>query len=190
MAIMVVGLVLMLGTHSARIVAPGFREAAVARIGEGPYKGLYALVALAGLVLVVWGFARAGEDPVFLYAPPSWGRHLAMALMIPALILVFSSLFPASGIKRFVVHPLLAATILWATAHLFANGDLAGVLLFGAILVWAVIDRIAQPQGMAFQATVGAFGKWDWAAVAAGIALYIVLIAGLHYWLFGVSPIV
>jgi uncharacterized membrane protein len=188
MAMMIVGLLLMLGIHSAKVVAPGVREAAVARLGEGPYRGLYSLVALVGLVLVVWGFARAWEAPVFLYTPPSWGRHLAMAAMIPALILVFASLFPAGGIKRFVGHPLLTATMLWALAHLFANGDLAGVVLFGAILVWAVIDRLAQPA--AAEATSGAFGKWDLAAVLHGIVLYIVLIAGLHYWLFGVSPIV
>jgi uncharacterized membrane protein len=190
MSMLIVGLVLMLGTHSAKVVAPGMRDAAVARLGDGPYKGIYSLISLVGLILVVWGFARAWEAPVFLYTPPSWGRHLAMALMIPALILVFASLFPASGIKRFVTHPLLLATMLWALAHLFANGDLAGVVLFGAILVWAVVDRIAQPKEAKTEVTGGAFGKWDVAAVLAGIALYIVLIAGLHYWLFGISPIV
>jgi uncharacterized membrane protein len=190
MAMMIVGLVLMLGIHSVKVVAPDWRETAIARVGDGPYKGLYSLISLIGLVLVVWGFARAWEAPVFVYTPPSWGRHVAMALMIPALILVFASVFPARGIKRFVAHPLLTATVLWSIAHLFANGDLAGVLLFGAILVWAVIDRLAQPRQPEADAATSAIGKWDFAAVLTGVALYIVLIAGLHYWLFGVSPIV
>ena len=190
MAMMIVGLVLMLGTHSVKVVAPGWREAAIARLGEGTYKGLYSAISVVGLVLVVWGFARAWEVPSFVYTPPLWGRHVAMALMIPALILAFVSVFPAGGIKRFVSHPLLWATALWALAHLFANGDLAGVVLFGAILAWAVIDWIAQPNLSESGAATGAFGKWDFAAVLAGVAFYIVLIAGLHYWLFGVSPIV
>lgn len=189
MTLLIVGLVLMLGIHSAKVVAPGMREAAVARLGDGPYKGIYSLVSLVGLVLVGWGFARAWEAPVFLYTPPSWGRHLALAVMIPALILVFASLFPASGIKRFVTHPLLLATMLWALAHLFANGDLAGVVLFGAILLWAVVDRFAQPKEAEAEVAGIGFGGWDLAAILAGIALYVVLIAGLHYWLFGVSPI-
>jgi uncharacterized membrane protein len=190
MAMMIAGLVLMLGIHSVKLVAPNWREAAIARLGEGPYKGLYSVISLVGLALVVWGFARAWEAPVFVYTPPGWGRHVAMALMIPALILVFASVFPALGIKRFVAHPLLSATALWSVAHLFANGDLAGVVLFGAILVWAVIDRLAQPRQAEAEVATGAFGKSDFAAVLAGVALYIVLIAGLHYWLFGVSPIV
>ena len=190
MAIMVVGLVLMLGIHSVKVAAPGWREAAIARLGDGPYKGLYSLISLIGLVLVIWGFTRASEAPVFVYTPPSWGRHVAVALMVPALILVFASASPALGIKRFVAHPLLSATALWAVAHLFANGGLAGVMLFGAILAWVVIDWIAQPLRSQAESATGAFGKWDFAAVLAGIALYIVLIAGLHYWLFGVSPIV
>jgi len=189
MAIMIAGLVLMLGIHSVKPTAPNWREAAIARVGDGPYKGLYSLISLIGLALIVWGFGRAWEAPTFVYTPPGWGRHVAMALMIPALILVFASIFPAHGIKRFVAHPLLFATALWSVAHLFANGDLAGVVLFGAILAWALIDRIAQPLRLEAEAETGTFGKWDFAAVLAGVALYIVLVAGLHYWLFGVSPI-
>jgi uncharacterized membrane protein len=189
MAILVLGLVVMLGVHSVKAVAPDWCKLAIARFGEGLYKGLYSLVSLVGLALIVWGFARAWQAPVFVYTPPTWGRHLAMALMIPALILSFASVFPAGGIKRFVRHPLLLATMLWAIAHLLANGDLAGVVLFGAFLAWGVFDRMMQPEAQAGQ-EAGDFGKSDLVAVIAGIALYIVLIAGLHYWLFGVSPIV
>ena len=189
MAILVLGLVVMLGVHSVKAVTPDWRELAISRFGEGLYKGLYSLVSLVGLALIVWGFARAWQAPVFVYTPPTWGRHLAMALMIPALILSFASVVPPGGIKRFVRHPLLLATMLWALAHLLANGDLAGVMLFGAFLAWAVFDRVMQPEAHAAEEE-GGFGKWDLVAVIAGIALYIVLIAGLHYWLFGVSPIV
>jgi len=190
MAMLVLGLLVMLGMHSIKIAAPQWRDAAVARLGEAPYRGLYSVVSLVGLVLIVWGFSRAWEAPAFVYTPPGWGRHLAMALMIPAAILAFASVFPANGIKGYVAHPLLTATGLWALSHLFANGDLAGVVLFGAFLAWAVVDWVAQPGTPEPGRASGGFGKWDVAAILAGIAVYIVLIAGLHYLLFGVSPIV
>ena len=75
MAILIVGLVIMLGVHSIKIVAPGWRAAMMARFGEGPYKGVYSLAAALGLVLIVWGFVRAWDDPVFLYTPPIWARR-------------------------------------------------------------------------------------------------------------------
>lgn len=189
MAVLILGLVAILGLHFLKVVAPAGRGALISRIGEGPYKGLYSLISLLGLVLIVWGFDRAWQDPVFLYTPPSWGRHVAMALMIPALILVFASIFPARWIGRTVKHRLLTATMLWAVAHLLANGDLAGIVLFGAFLVWAVIDLILQPAVPSPTTAESGFGTGDIAAILAGVALYAALIAGLHFWLFGVSPI-
>ena len=189
MAALILGLVLVIGIHSLKIVAPAWRAGLVARLGEGTFRGVYSLISALGLVLVVWGFALAWENPVFIYTPPSWGRHLAMALMLLALILVFASLFPAGWIKRIIVHPLVTATMLWALAHLFANGDLAGVVIFAAFLIWAVVDRVFQPSTTTSAKTGNAFEIWDIAAIVAGIALYAALLAGLHFWLFGVSPI-
>jgi uncharacterized membrane protein len=188
MATLILGLIVVLGTHLLKVFAPGWRLALVNRLGDGPYKGLYSAVSLIGLVLIVWGFGRAWQDPTFVYAPPSWGRHVAMTLMVPALILVFSSVFPAHWIKRYVGHPLLAATVLWAVAHLFANGDLAGVVLFAAFLIWALVDRFMQPPAGP-SAAPAVPGKGDYTAIAAGLALYAALVGGLHFWLFGVSPV-
>jgi len=39
--------------------------------------------------------------------------------------------------------PMLVAVKIWALAHLLANGDAGGMLLFGSFLAWAVFDRIA-----------------------------------------------
>jgi uncharacterized membrane protein len=189
MTILILGLIVVLGTHSLKVFAPAWRLALVNRLGDGPYKAVNSLVSLIGLILIVWGFGLAWQDPAFVYAPPSWGRHVAMALMVPALILAFASGFPASWIKRYVAHPLLAATMLWAVAHLFANGDLAGVVLFAAILIWAVVDRLFQSAAPAPAAVPTAPGKGDYAAIAAGLALYAALVGGLHFWLFGVSPV-
>ena len=187
-AILVLGLVLLLGGHSLRMVAPAGRDALAARLGDGPYKGLYSLVALVGFVLVVWGFSTASADYVPVYLPPAGLRHLTMALVLVALILAVASVLPPGRISRAVRHPLLVGAILWALGHLFVNGDLAGVVLFGAFLVWAVADLAVQTARPA-PAPVPPSATSDVAAVVVGAALYGLLLWRLHAWLFGVSPL-
>ena len=188
MAFLAVGLVLFLGAHSIRLAAPGLRDGMVGQFGLGPYKALYSIASLAGIILIVWGFARASEDPRYLYFPPGWARHVAETLMLPALILLVASLLPGGRIKRAVRHPLLIAAILWAVAHLFVNGDLAGVVLFGAVLIWAAADFLVERSRPAAGISVAPSLTYDVVAVVAGIGLYAVLVWRLHFWLFGVSP--
>jgi uncharacterized membrane protein len=187
-AILVLGLILFLGGHSLRIVAPAGRDALAARLGDGPYKGLHSLVALIGFVLVVWGFSLASADYVPVHSPPAGLRHLTMALVFVALVLAVASTLPPGRISRAVRHPLLVGTILWALGHLFVNGDLAGIVLFGAFLAWAVVDLATQAVRPA-PAPVAASAASDVAAVVVGAALYGLLLWRLHAWLFGVSPL-
>ena len=142
MLVLLLGLVLFLGVHSVRIVAPAWREAMIARRGDNAWKGLYSLVAGLGLVLIVWGYGLARLDPVVLYAPPLWARHIALVLMMPVVVMLAAAYIPGR-IKSALKHPMLAAVKLWAVAHLIANGTLADVLLFGSLLAWAVVDRIS-----------------------------------------------
>ena len=84
-----------------------------------PYKGVVALISLAGFILIVFGASalRGSEANAVLWYPPLWGRHLAITLMLPAFILLSSSYIP-SHIRDAVRHPMLTATIVWAAAHL------------------------------------------------------------------------
>jgi uncharacterized membrane protein len=141
LAVLVIGLAVFLGAH-VFVTRRDARAALIARIGEWPYKGLFALVSLLGLVLIVWGFGRylhAGY--IQLWSPPTWMRHVTVALVWPAAILVTAAYIPGD-IKRTLKHPMLAGIKLWALAHLLSNGDLGGIILFGSILAWAVFDRI------------------------------------------------
>ena len=88
MTILVLGLVIFLGLHSTRIVSESGRERAIARIGEGPWKGIYSALSVIGFVLIVWGFARARYDAPQLWTPPAGARHITMLLMLVALISV------------------------------------------------------------------------------------------------------
>jgi uncharacterized membrane protein len=60
-----------------------------------------------------------------------------------AIICVVAAYVPGN-IKRVLKHPMLVGVKTWAVAHLIANGDLAGIVLFTAVLAWAVISRISQ----------------------------------------------
>ena len=140
---MIVGLVLFQGIHT--LTTQREYRAALIKIlgGEGTYKALYGLVALVGLALIVWGFAhyRAAEFRQ-IWHPPTFLKHLNIALMLPAVILVVAA-YMRGRIYAKLKHPMLAGIKLWAFGHLLANGDLGGIILFGSFLGWAVFDRIS-----------------------------------------------
>jgi uncharacterized membrane protein len=190
MSLLIVGLVLFLGVHSVAIVSPDLRGRVVQGMGEGPWKGLYALVSLVGFVLICYGFALTRQAPVILYSPPAWLRHVALLLMLPVFPLLIAAYLPGR-IKTAAKHPMLAAVKFWALAHLIANGSLADVLLFGGFLAWAVVDRISlkrRPVRAALRTAPP--GTWnDVIAVVLGLGIYALLIGWAHVRLFGISPL-
>jgi uncharacterized membrane protein len=190
MSLLILGLVLFLGVHSIAIVSPGLRGRAVQGMGEGAWKGLYALVSVAGFVLICYGFGLARQMPVILYSPPVWLRHVALLVMLPVFPLLIAAYLPGR-IKTAAKHPMLAAVKFWALAHLLASGSLADVLLFGGFLVWAVMDRISFKRRPAPQALrTAAPSRWnDVIAVVLGLSIYALLIVWAHVRLFGVSPL-
>ena len=191
MAILVLGLVIFLGLHSTRIVSESGRERAIARIGEGPWKGVYSLISAIGFVLIVWGFARARYDAPQLWTLPAGARHITMLLMLVALILFASFLFKRSHIAVLTHHPMLWSVLLWSAGHLFANGSAADLVLFGAFFVWSAADLVSayardRRNGVVYpEPQMGATAG----AVVVGLVVYALLIGGLHLRLFGVSPL-
>jgi uncharacterized membrane protein len=190
MAMLVLGLVLLLGVHSTRLIAPGLRDAGVARLGLLPWKILYAVLSLIGLVLIVQGYGEARMTPTLLWAPPVWTRHLAALLTLPAFVLMACAYVPGTRIRAKLGHPMVAGVKIWAFAHLIANGTLADLLLFGSFLVWSVVmfatlrrrDRAAgvrRPAGSASR---------DAIAIVAGIVGWAVFAGWLHLALIGVKP--
>jgi uncharacterized membrane protein len=188
-SVLIAGLILFFATHSVSIVNSSWRDRVAARIGEGPWKGIYSLVAIAGFVLIVWGYGLARQDPTILYIPPVWLRHVALLLLVFVFPLLLAAYLPGR-IKTVTKHPMLVATKLWAFAHLLANGTLADVLLFGSFLAWAVADRISMKHREQRPIPGAPPSKWnDAVAVVVGLALYVAFVLRLHVWLFGVSPV-
>ena len=188
MWILILGLIIFLGIHCVRMVAPNWREARIAAMGEGGWKGLYSVLSLVGFGLIVWGFALARPETEFLYSLPDGTLHLAMALMLASFILLAAGNLPAGYIKKTTKHPMITAVILWAIAHLLMNGDTIALILFGVFLLWSVWNRISvakrDPDVVANPSVLH-----DAIAVVAGTALWFAFVVGLHGWLFGVEVI-
>lgn len=191
MTILIAGLIVFLGVHSIRIVADGWRTQQIARLGELTWKGIYSVVAIVGFVLIVWGYGEARLSPTVLWDPPVWTRHLASLLTLVAFILIAAAYVPQTRIKAAVGHPMVAGVKAWAFAHLLANGTLADLLLFGAFLVWAIVDYIAARRRDRAAGTVYIKGpvSRDVIAVVVGGVAWAVFAVYLHAWWIGVRPI-
>jgi uncharacterized membrane protein len=190
MSVLILGLVLFLGVHSVRIYADGWRSAQITRLGEGAWKGIYSVLSIVGFSLVVWGYGLARQQPVPLWTPQLWARHLASLLTLVAFVLLAAAYVPRNGIKSRVHHPMVLGVKVWALAHLLANHTLADVLLFGSFLVWAVLDfraaRARDRSGQVSYAPGTLAGTLI--TVAGGVVAWAVFAMWLHAMLFGVRP--
>ena len=190
MTLLILGLVLFLGVHSVRVFADGWRTGLQARLGDNGYKGLYSVVSLVCLALLIWGYGAARQQPVLLWAPPVWTRHLAALLTVPAFVLLAAAYVPGNGIKARLHHPMVLGVKLWAGAHLLANNTLADLLLFGSFLLWAVLDFRSARQRERAAGTVypaGSAGRTV-LVVVLGVAVWALFAFWLHAVLFGVRP--
>ncbi|MGA7782427.1 MAG: NnrU family protein [Paraburkholderia sp.] len=190
MLVLVLGLVVFLGSHSVRIFADPWRTRQIERLGEKRWKFLYSAASLAGFVLIIWGYGMARREPVVLWAQPVWAVHLAALLTLLAFILFPAAHIPGNHFKAWVKHPMVVGVGLWAFAHLVANGTLNAVVLFGAFLVWAVVDYVAAVRRDAALGVVYPAGvlRKDLMAVVGGGVVWVVFVLWLHGWLIGVRP--
>jgi uncharacterized membrane protein len=186
MAILILGIIIFLGAHSFTTFR-GVRAALIGRLGYGPFKGLYSLVALGGFLLIILGFSRYRADGLIpFWAPPEWTRPLTIALMWFAFVALACANPAPSRIKGWLRHPMLVGVKIWALAHLLANGDLGGMVLFGSFLAWAVFDRIAvKRRGDIGAPRIDAFTRADLMALVIGTIAYVAMIF-LHPVLIGV----
>ena len=190
MTVLILGLVLFLGAHSVRIFADDWRSRQIAHFGEGKWKGLYSVVSGIGLVLIVWGYGLARAEPVLLWSPPQWLRHVAALLTVPAFILLAAAYVPGNRIKAALGHPMVAGVKTWAFAHLLANGTLAAAVLFGAFLVWAIADFASarRRDRRAGKVYPGGSLARDAVAVIVGLVAWAAFAFLVHSWLIGVRP--
>lgn len=191
MGILILGLIIFLGVHSVRLLAPHWRNAQMAKFGERPWKGAYAFVSVVGFVLIVVGYGIARRSPSVLWTPPLGIRHLSGLLVLVAFILITAAYVPRNRIKRFVGHPMYAGVAIWAIGHLLANGTAPAVILFGPFFVWAsagfVVSR-ERDRAAGVQYPPGTVLA-DVVTIVGGIVAWAVFAFVLHSLLIGVRPL-
>lgn len=180
MTLLILGFALFVAVHAIPW-APACRVAAVRRLGENGYKGVFSLVAFVGIGLIVYGKASAGFTPV--WQPPAGARWLSYAL-----VWVGFMLFPAAhmktNVKRYTRHPMLWGVVSWGVGHLLVNGDAASMVLFGGLVLYSLAAMVSANARGARKSTACYPVSKDLAVAAAGSAAYVALLA-LHGWLFG-----
>ena len=183
MVILVIGLLLFVASHMIPCV-PSLRVAFVGSLGENKYRALFSVVTVIGLVMIVWGYATSEFRPI--YQPFNWGRSLALGLVPVALILFAAANMP-THIRAVLRHPMLLGLLIWAFAHLTANGDLSSLVLFGTLGSYALLALASQLYRVQ-QNKIQPRLVMDIVAIAAGIVVSGLLVR-FHGNLFGV-PIV
>jgi len=184
MATLIIGLVLFLGIHLLP-ARPALRSNLTARWGEKRYKGVFSLVSLAGFALIIVGYALAPRGAQ-LFAPEPWAIAIAPYAM-PVAFALFAAGNMRGHLRHALQHPMLIGLLIWSTVHLLANGDLRGTVLFGAFLVYAVVDLVSAIQRHAVK-MIDPIARYDVIAVVAGIVVALVFMT-LHRVLFGVRVV-
>ena len=184
MNLLIAGLVLWVVAHLFKRLAPQMRAGMADKMGVGPARGIIALVLLASIVMMVFGYRSAPFE--FVYDTPSWARHANNALMIVSVALL--GMGSSKGRARtWLRHPMLIGVLVWTIAHLMVNGDVASIVLFGGMALWSVASMVI------INIQDGAWTKPEAGPVAGDIkwlvisAIVFSVIAGLHIWI-GPSP--
>jgi uncharacterized membrane protein len=178
--LLVLGLVLWTVAHLFKRVAPGARGELAGAVGGGPSRGIMAALILASLVLMVIGYRGAAVVPV--YAPPAWGIHVNNLAMLFAVGLIGAGQSKGHA-RAWLRHPMLTGVIVWAIAHLLVNGDVASLVLFGWLGIWAIASILV------INARDPAWARPEPGPISGDIRLVVItvviyaVIAGVHIWL-------
>jgi uncharacterized membrane protein len=184
MALLIVAALVWVGVHVG-IAGTRLRDAVVANIGEGRFRGLFALLSVLALAFLIWCWHRSATTP--LWYAPIWLRWVLVAVMLVAFVLFVASVSdrnptmiggdaaqPTRGIQRITRHPMLWSFALWAAVHIIGNGDSAAIVFFGAFLVTALagmpsIDaKLARRDPATWQALSAATSIVPFAAIVEG----------------------
>ena len=182
MTLLLAGLIVFMGIHTLPWL-PGARSSLIASLGEGRYRGLFALLSFVGLLMIILGMRGIAFVPV--WEPPVWMHSVTAVLVFPALYMVIGRR-TGSNVRRLTAHPMLWGISLWAGGHLLSNGDMASMCLFGAFFIYAQLD-------MAINNHRGARPSAEAAPLKAELKPFIIsiivygLLFSLHPWIAGVS---
>jgi len=192
MTVLIIGLIVFLGAHSVRIFADGWRTRCIEKWGAGRWKGGYSLLSLLGFVLLIVGFDQARSPVVVVWEPPLWTWHITVFLNLLASVLLTAAYIPQNAIGVALKDPMILGVKTWALAHLLSNGTLAGIVLFGSFLLWAVLDFRACRKRRALLAAIPlaevSVAKTA-LTVVVGLAAWLLIAGYAHRIVIGISPL-
>ena len=185
MTILMLGLGLFFAIHFFAVMGGGVRASLIEKLGKGPYRGLYSLLAAGSFYLIYLGWT--GTIPEAVYTPAAGAFHVTPVFVLLGFVLFFASRAP-TNIKRFIRHPQLMGVSFWAAGHLLANGEQRSLLLFGSFLIWAqLMIVVTNRRDGAWQKPERQPVVKDIITVTIGVVLFVGFIM-IHEWLIGVRP--
>ena len=180
MNFLILGIIIFFSIHLVPI-SP-LKNILINRLGENKYKGLYSLIALVGLLIIIYGFGHA--DFYHVWDPLPYSREIAIALMPISMVLLVAANMQ-TNIKRYIKHPMLVAILVWSFVHLIGNGDLRSIILFASFGVYALIDIIFSKKVLTTNNTTNYTLAKDIIVIIIGLLIYAVIVY-FHQYIAGV----
>jgi uncharacterized membrane protein len=126
MNLLIAGVLLWVIVHLSPSLAPGVRQRLIDKLGEKPYRGVFALMIVASLFMIVFGWRSTPEQ--YLYVLPVVS------------VFLLGAAHSKSVVKRYIRHPMLMGVVVWSVSHLLTNGTTRALILFGALGIWALVE--------------------------------------------------
>ena len=181
MNLLILGIIIFFSIHLVPI-SP-LKKILINRLGENKYKGLYSLIALVGLLIIIYGFGHADFHPV--WDPLPYSREITLALM-PISMVLLAAANVQTNIKKFIKHPMLIGIFIWSFVHLIANGDLRSIILFASFGVYALIDIIFSKKVLMAKNTTNYTLTKDIIVFIIGLLIYAIIVH-FHQYIAGVA---
>lgn len=180
MILLAVGIALFTALHMTA-VAPAVRARLRERFGAAAYGMGHGFLSIISLLMVVLGWRMSPFIEV--YRPLAHGYLINYGMTLLAFLCLGIFLFRGSW-RQALRFPMAYAVMLWGGGHLFANGDLASLILFGGFaLAGLLMLVVGRANGVRPSPDVR--GGHNGLSLLAGLALY-ALMTQLHEVLIGV----
>ncbi len=181
MNLLILGIIIFFSIHLVPILP--IKNILINRLGENKYKGLFSLIALVGLLIIIYGFSRADFYPI--WDPLPYSKEIALALMPISMILLAAANIQ-TNIKKFIKHPMLIGILIWSFVHLIANGDLRSIILFGSFGLYALIDIFFSKKVLTTNIEAKYTLSKDIMVIIIGLVAYLIIVY-YHQFIAGVT---
>ena len=186
MTYLILGVLLWSLLHILPAAGSGIRAALINRIGEGPYKGLFALLIILSIVMMVFGWKTIPRE--FIYELPAWA-DLVCGISMLAMSVLFFAPYMKTNISRLLRHPQLLGIALWGFGHVLASGQVRSLVLFGGISAWAIVELLCiNRRDGAWQKPAPVSYMEDFKLLLAGLGFFLIFVF-IHEGVFGAAVV-